>query len=390
VDPHPHSRRRAASLVALAAVAALPFAASPAFPWLHAHAQWGDLLVPTFFAVWLASGAWRSSGSSWPVAGSVLLYLVVQVASLIWGSGSGDPRRIAAAALLGGYLLMARLGLSPDTPGGRALGRVVAATSVLLALLAVGGEMMFLAGRSTLLVGGFGDLVPGAYARIQATFPSPNLLASYTIFASGVVDSGHTRLDPRLRAIVQGCLAVTVLLTFSRGALVFVAAWLFRHAPRTRKLVVLGTLAALAVLTLANVRVGVVPPSFAVSSDESLRLQALRTAWGAFTQHPILGTGPGTSPGIVETYPYDAHCTPLQVVATLGVLGFAAFLAVTAASLRGARGAADGAMIVTIVALFVDGLAQDVDDFRHVWVGLGLVPVSGRVGTGPAGHPEPR
>lgn len=389
MDSHSHSGRRAASLVALAAVAALPFAAWPAFPWLHTHAQWGDLVVLTFFAVWLASEAWRTSRSSWPVAGAVLIYLVAQVASLIGGSGSGDPHRIAAAALLGGYLLMARVGLGPDTPGGRALGRVVAATSVFLALLALGGEMMFLAGRSTLLVGGFGDLVPGAYARIQATFPSPNLLASYTIFASGVVDSGHTRLDRRARAIVQGCLAVTVLLTFSRGALVFAAAWLFRHAPRTRKVVVPGILAALAILTLTNVRVGVSPPSFAVSSDESLRLQALRTAWGAFTRHPIFGTGPGTSPGIVETYPYDAHCTPLQVAATLGVTGFLAFLAVMAASFRRLRGV-DGAMIVTIGALFVDGLAQDVDDFRHVWVALGLVPVSGRVGTGPAGPPEPR
>ncbi len=365
---------------AIAAIGLLALGWWPPFPWLHEHAQWSDALLLLFLPASLAAAAasaairerWRSA---LPVAMSAVFYCAANAASVLFGTGLGEPRRIAGAALLGGYLLAARVAI--DDAAFARLARVVAAVSIATGVLAVGGELAALLGRQTPLAGGFGDLLPGGYARMRATLFSPNLLASYAIFASGVVRSERARLPAPLRRLAMPCLAAAALLSFGRGALVFAAAWLAHRKPRWRAALAVASAVALLALNFVNLRVRLVPFAASVSPFDSDRLVLLRTSWATFTAHPLLGSGPGTSPGLLGgAHPFDAHCTPLQVAATLGLFGLAAFAAVVALAWRRGRlgaGSLDASIAISVVALLIDGLAQDADDFRHLWAGLGLL-----------------
>ena len=106
--------------------------------------------------------------------------------------------------------------------------------------------------------------------------------------------------------------------------------------------------------------------------DASPRAQSFVTAWAALRAHPWRGTGPGTSPGVVDGLPFDAHCTPLNVGATLGLPALAGFALVPFALWRARARPTDRATWGMLAGLALDGLAQDVEDFRHLWIAFGL------------------
>jgi hypothetical protein len=73
-----------------------------------------------------------------------------------------------------------------------------------------------------------------------------------------------------------------------------------------------------------------------------------------------------------EGVPCDAHFTPLNVAATLGLPALAAFLAIPVLLWRGRVRPADLATWGGLAGIGLDALAQDVEDFRHLWVLFGL------------------
>jgi O-Antigen ligase len=370
---------RAAAGLFLAALALLPWAALLPFPWLHPRAQWSDAV---FAAAALAWAVDRARTRSWPKVGfaeaGMGLYLGMAALSL-WHA---DPRPPAGGAKLLGMVMLAawavvtadlvpRLGLP-------VVARTVAVTALLTAVGALAGVGLFFLGVRTPFVGSYGDLVPGAYARAQAGLPHPNLLASFCIFAYGVVARDDAGIPPRLRRFVMVALVLSSLLTFSRGILALGLAALVRHAhtlPRRRLagVVALSLVLVFAVLSWWNVQIDPTRPFQArILEAPSPRRQALVSSLATLQEHPWLGTGPGRSPGKRDGAPFDAHSTALNVAATLGLPALAGLALVPWGRWRDRPRPTDRATWGMLAGFALESLGHDVEDFRHVWVALGL------------------
>jgi hypothetical protein len=396
--------RRAAFVLYLGTLALLPWATWPRFPWLHEHAQWSDAVFALATLLWVLD---RLRAGPLPRPRFVIdpppcpsphrgratllhvrprlfhagmaLYLGAAAVSL----ALAEPRPESGPAKLLGLAMLVALALVTSDlaacPGATtAIARTVAGTSFAVAAAALAGVVLALLGRPTDLVGTYGDLVPGAYARAQAGFLHPNLLGSFCVFAAGVVAREDAARPRRLCRLALGALLLTVLLTFSRAVLGFGLAVLVGWAdtPGRRRLAAAYAVAALtAILVLSTVHVSLDPtrPGQArLLENPSPRTQAFVSALATLRARPWLGAGPGASPATKDGQPFDAHCTPLNVAATLGLPALAGFALIPLALWRERRKPTDRATWGILAGLALDGLAQDVEDFRHVWVAFGL------------------
>ncbi len=371
----------------LAALALLPWATLPAFPWLHPRAQWSDLVFAAAALLW---GVDHVRAGTRPkvslAAAGMALYLGMAALSFL----HADPRPPSGAAkLLGMAMLVAWVLVTADLVpriGMPAVAHTVAATTLATAAAALAGVGLFFVGVATPLVGTYGDLVPGAYARAQAALPHPNLLASFCVFAYGTITRDDAGLSPRLRRLTTAALGLTSLLTFSRGILALGLAMLFRYAdtaPRRRR--ALGAAASLvmlfALLSGTNLAVDPTRPWEARFLETlSPRRQALVSSLETLRKHPWLGTGPGSSPGTKDGAPFDAHCTVLNVAATLGLPALLGFLIVPVALWRGRPRPTDLAIWGMLAGFALESLGHDIEDFRHLWVAFGLAAVGGDAG----------
>ena len=377
---------RLARVLFLATLALLPWAALAPFPWLHENARWTDVVFALAAAAWAAGLlVERRRPRFRAVHAGLALYLGWAAVSLV----AAAPRPAAGPAKLLGMAMLAALFVvtsdmmaRPGLPA--AVGRTLAATSLLTAVAAVAGVVLSAYGKITPLVGTCGDLLPGPLSRAQAGFPHPNLLASWCVFASGALAREDAGLSRAWRRVVEVALAVTVLLTTSRAILAFALAAVIRGAtsPARRRFAwaLAGVLVvAMLGLTVANLAVYPLRPwDVRVLDRPSPRLEAATTSLETLAAHPLVGTGPGTSPGRRGNLPFDAHLTPLNVAATLGLpallgLAFAVF-----ALWRARSRPTDLATWGMLAGLGLDGLGQDVEDFRHVWVALGFADAGRR------------
>jgi hypothetical protein len=381
---------RLARLLYLATLALLPWGALLPFPWLHENARWTDVVFAAAAAAWGASLlAARRLPRPRAVHVGLALYLGWAALSLV----AASPRPAAGPAkLLGVAMLLALFVVTSDLmgrPGMKAsVGRTLAVTSLLTAVAAVVGVALSPFGRITPLVGTCGDLLPGPLSRAQAGFPHPNMLASFCVFAAGALAREDAGLSRGVRRVVLAALALTVVLTTSRAILAFALAAAVRHATTPRRRQVAAALAAVLVaamlaLTAVNVTLYPLRPwDVRVLPGPSPRLAAATSSLETLAAHPLFGTGPGTSPGRVAGRAFDAHLTPLNVAATLGLPALA-FLAFAVWALW--RGRSRPTCLATwgmLAGLSLDGLGQDVEDFRHVWVALGFADASRREGEG--------
>jgi hypothetical protein len=377
---------RPSQILYLASLALLPWSSFPPFPWLHEHAQWSDVLLA------LAAGAWvleRARAGSWPRLGA---HHAAMAGYCVWAAVShlvaGFEPRAGSFKLLGMAALSVLAFLTEEVasrPGGLpAIARTIAWTSVAAGLAALAGVTLHQAGITTPLVSHAGDLEPGNYARARAGFPLPNLLASFAIAGIAIVGHPGARLPSRLRRAAQAALALAAVLSISRGVLGLVLAVLVRRAttPGARAVSWAWTLASagtLAALTIWNVALDPTRPWDARLREEpSSRREALLSAGPTLADHPFTGSGPGTSPGSCGGVPCDAHFTPLNVAATLGLPALAALLAVPVLLWRRRSRPTDLAVWGGLAGMALDALAQDVEDFRHLWVLFGMAAAGRR------------
>lgn len=371
------------------------------------------------------SGDWAGFRSSYIAAacyfGAASLSLLLAAPSV----RAGIPKLIGIGELCALFVITSDVVNRPGMM--KAIRLVVTATSLLAGIAAIAGLALFFAGVPTALIGSYGDLVPSPwYARVQAGTYNPNLLASYCIFAYAVIASDNDPISPRLKRWASIGLWITVLLTFSRGILGFILAALIRKAetPGRRKLAVVyaaGCVLVIASLTWWNLSLDPSHPLRASLTSEppTVRRQALVTSFQSLLAHPLFGTGLGTSPGMKraegggrraeeggrqsavgsggkgegggrraessrqsavgswrrvegEAVPVDAHFTFLNIGATLGLPALAAFVWLIVALWRGRGRPTDLAIWGGLTGLGLDGLGQDIEDFRHLWVLLGL------------------
>jgi hypothetical protein len=373
----------AAAVVWLAAVGALAFRWGSPLAGFYERAILADLLVGVaalLFAYELLRGHVRFAWRRWH------LWLVAYVAWVaIAAVASSDRSEGLKTFLLVGELAVFAVisaALAERPAVARALGRVMlAAVAFTFALTAV-ALAAFYAGHETGLLGHYGDLAPSSgYARVRAGFASAPLLSSWCIAASAVLAWPRCELPRHWRVAGQLALGVVVVATISRAVLSFAAALVIRWAAnspdRTRAVAAGGTVAAvvavLALLTIGNLRTS--PLSYDIS-DPGPRRETAIGAWDAVREHPLTGVRPGNDPAFVHGEHLRAHLTPLNVAGTAGIPAVAALAAMGVALWRGRRRPADVAIWSGVVALMIDGLAQDVEHFRHVWVLIGLAAVA--------------
>jgi hypothetical protein len=378
--------RRLSAVLFLATLALLPWGGLLRLPSLHENAQWGDLVCAAAVAAWLVA---LVVARRLPRLRLVHAFLALYLGWAAFSFFAVSPRPVSGAAkLVGMGMLVALFVLTSEMmeQAGMAVavGRTVAVTSVLTALAAAAGVMLSVRGIATPLVGGCGDLLPAIIPRAQAGFPHPNLLASFCIFASGVVAREDAGLSRGLVRVVQVALALTVVLTTSRAIFGFALAVAIRHAttPARRRAAwafAASLVVAMAALSAHNPLLNPLRPWEArLSPAPSARAVAAATSLETLGRHPFFGTGPGSSPGFRGFQPFDAHLTPLNVAATLGLPALAGLVLATVALWRGRRRPTDAVTWGMLAGLGLDGLGQDVEDFRHVWVALGLADAGRR------------
>jgi len=377
---------RLARFLYLATLALLPWAALVPFPWLHENARWTDVLFLLATLAWAADLLRQGRLPRFRlVHAGLALYLawaLVSLAAVYPRPASGHAKLLGVAMLAALLVVTSDMMGRPGMPS--AIGRTIAVTSVLTAVAAVVGVALSAFGRITPLVGTCGDLLPGPLSRAEAGFPHPNLLASYCIFAFGATERDDAGIPRAWRRVVRTALALTVVLTTSRGILGFGLAASIRWAttPSRRRFAValaVVLVVVMAVLTVVNLTFSPLTPwDVRILPGPSPRLEAATTSFQTFLAHPLFGTGPGTSPGRRQQMPFDAHLTPLNVAATLGLPALLGLVLVVLALWRGRSRPTDLATWGMLAGLGLDGLGQDVEDFRHVWVALGLADASRR------------
>jgi hypothetical protein len=364
----------------LATLAFIPWAALLPFPWIHENARWSDVLFALACLGWaLGLGLERRLPRLRPVHAGLALYLVWAAVSLAVESPRqpGGPAKLVGLAMLAALLVVTSdLAGRPGMQG--AIAKTIAITSLFTALAALVGVVLSGFDIITPLVGTCGDLLPGPLSRAQAGFPHPNMLANFCVFGYGVVAREDTGLSRRWRHVAIAALALSVVLTTSRAILAFGLAVAIRHAttPARRRFAwgLAGVLvAALIGLTLVNVTLYPLRPwDLRFPSGPSVRLQSATSSLATLAAHPIAGSGLGSSPGRRGSLAFDAHLTPLNVAATLGLPALAGLAFMVFALWRARSRPTDLALWGMLAGIGLDGLGQDVEDFRHVWVGLGL------------------
>ena len=253
-------------------------------------------------------------------------------------------------------------------------------TSLLTAAAAVAGEILFYSGVTTRLIGSYGDLVSSEwYARAQAGLYHPNLLASFCIFAISVALREDSAISVRLRRATTVALCVAVVFTFSRGILGFIFAVLVRRAnTRKRQAIACGWAAVCLIVvfsfTFWNLSINPTHPLDAHfdMGRQSSRYQAITSSLQKLAAHPLWGSGPGTHPGRYLDRPFDAHFTPLNIAASLGLPSLMAFTSLLTILWRERDRPTDIAIWGGLAGLGVDALGQDIEDYRHLWVMIGL------------------
>lgn len=372
---------RAVLVLYFSSLVLLPWTWFPPFPWLHEHAQWSDAVFGVTALAWVIE-CWQLG--NWPrlrpVHIALALYFLFACLSLFFASPhpvSGLPKLVGIGELCTLAFITSDLASRPGVSPG--IARAIAITSLITGAAAVAGLLLFYGGVRLPLIGIYGELEPSQwYARVQAGTHNPNLLASFCIFAAAIIARRDSGMPVALRRLALGALWVTVVLTFSRGILGFIVAAMIRnaHTPKKKKIAGAVGISCAVIMLSATLWNPVLDPShpFAahLQTAPSTRLQAATSSLQTLSAHPLFGSGLGTNPGTARGLAFDAHLTALNVASTLGLPALVALLFLIA-SLWLRRGRpTDLAIWGGLAGLALDGLAQDIEDFRHTWVIMGL------------------
>lgn len=372
--------------VYLLALALLPFRWLSPIGSLYEHADWSDILIGCAAALWLLERvrartlllAYRS----WQLP--LALYLLLACASAavaVPGRGGGFKTVLLMAELA--VLAVITADFAAERARRALIARVILGSALVTVVLAVVGLALFYARVPSGLVGGYGDYIPSRlYTRVRAGFESAPLLASFCIFASGVAASPEAGLSRRGRIVSQVSLALLCVATFARGVIGFLLAAVLRHAAtltRRRGAIVAVTAGIVALAIIAFFAVGrlyvdpVKPSTISYVLGVGPRHDAFVSSLKTLGHHLLLGIGPGALPGTNLGSPFRAHFTPLNVAATLGLPALIALLAMLVMLWRDRPRPTEIALWSAAAGICLDGLAQDIDHFRHVWVLIGLL-----------------
>jgi hypothetical protein len=372
----------------LLAVAVLPFRWLSPLEGFYANSQWTDLLVAAAAGLWflerIRDRDLARAFHPWQVPLGVYLALACTSQLVAPPDFGGSWKTVLLMGELA-VLAVITADFAAERMRRRLIMRVVVASALAAVALGATALVLFYADVPNGLVGTYGEqLIPSdLYTRVQAGFDSPPLLASFCIFASGVAASKDADLGARLRIPTQISLGLLCLATISRAFVGFLFAVLLRwsaglHGRRRILVPVLGAavcVGILAALTVGRLHLNPAEPStFSyVVPDPGNRREAFTTSLETLGDHPLLGVGPGAFPGLNAGLPFRAHFTPLNVASTLGLPALVALSAMFWLLWRTRRRPTDIALWSALAGIAIDGLAGDVDHYRHLWILIGLL-----------------
>jgi hypothetical protein len=307
-------------------------------------------------------------------------------ACLAFATAGGSAMRLLGYVWLVGFGFAVSVA-AQDADVAQRLRRALIVAALIGAVTGLVGAVLFWAGKPTGLLNIAGDLVPGDYPRLRGTLSRANALAG--LLATGLLLLGD--VPRKWRAPVAVVLATALVFTFSRTWLALAATgavwWLAITPKHTRMrdiaavLVVLGAIAVMLAVSWLEIRVDPTRP-FATTLGDGVgtRWIHLNDALSTISAHPL-----GIGPGRAATYNgWDAHFTPINIAAVIGIPAAIAFVVLFALALvRSIRAARDGDVMfrgvaAALVLFGIDALARDIEDQRALWVLLGLALV-GRV-----------
>jgi hypothetical protein len=338
----PVSLRSPAFAVYALALALLPFRFLPPIGSLSERSEWSDVLIGAAAALWAIDKLGRrevvSTVRRWHVPLAVYLALsFVSAAVAVPGRGGSWKAVLLMVELAALAVITADFASRPVQR--RTIAKVIVASSIVTLALGVIGLVLFYAGLHSGLIGAYGEQYTPShlYARVQAGFEAPALLASFCIFAAGIAASEEAGLSRRARLVTEISLGLLCLATLSRGIIGFLLASVLRRSAamtgRRRALLAIGatvvSLSIIAALSVGRLHLNPAKPSTIsyVVPDPGNRREAFTTSLKTLEHHPLLGIGPGAIPGVNRGEPFRAHFTPLNVAATLGVPALCALLA---------------------------------------------------------------
>jgi hypothetical protein len=378
--------RRPAVVLWLAAVAGLTFKWASPFGTAYDNAILADALIAAAAAARIFELPHRPLRLEIPHRRLAAYVAWVAVSTLASPEHTTSLKALLIVAELAVFAVLTA-DLTGDDDVARALGRVALASIAFTVLLAVIGLVVFYAGKTTSLLGVYGEQFEPSdrYARVAAGFATPPLLASWCIAMAAVVAWPRAALPRRWTVLAQIALVLVAAATLSRGLLgvcaVLVIQWAARAPSRARVRAAVafvgGVVLVLAALTVGRLHLDPSRPTAASYSipDPGNRREAAITSWHTLREHPVFGQGPGTYPGSNRGQPFRAHLTPLNVAATDGLPALAALTGLLVALWRRRERPTDIALWSGAAGLALDALAQDVDHFRHVWLLVGLLMV---------------
>ena len=392
------------------ALALIPFRWLSPIGSLSERAEWSDVLIGVAASLWAVDKLRRrellAARRRWHAPLTVYLALGAASATVAVPGRGGSWKAVLLMAELAALAVITG-DFASDPARRRTIARVIVASSLITVVLGIIGLLLFYVGTHSGLIGAYGEQYAPShlYARVQAGFEAPALLASFCIFAAGIAASEEAGLSRRARIASEISLGLLCLATFSRGIIGFLLASALRRSAamggRRRALLAIGasvvSLSIIAALTVGRLHLNPTKPSTIsyVVPDPGNRREAFTTSLTTLEHHPLLGIGPGATPGVNAGEPFRAHFTPLQVAATLGIPALCALLAMLWLVWRDRRRPTDVALWTAAAGIALDGLAQDIDHFRHVWVLIGLLAAGRRsrpTGRAPASgsREEPR
>jgi hypothetical protein len=364
----------------LVALALLPFKWWS--PFTHQQAGWTDVFMAAATAAWLI----EALVSRRRIRLRAPHYALGAYLAAVAASGLVAPDRSAAgtnvlitAELIAIAVLTADFARAPS--GRRAICRVIYAVVLTAAIEAAIGLLLFYLGQQTSLAdGGSVYFKPSSlYTRVAAGFFSAPLLGSFCIAASAILALPDNGLSRRARVVGQILLAGIVLSTVSRAVISFAIAFAVREASRRGTVrarrasiaVLIGGITLLALLTVLPLSVDPLRPATTPAGING-RLADIESAPSVIAEHPLLGKGPGSLTAVWHGDPRRPHFTPLNVAATTGIPSLLALTALIVILWRRRSRPTNMAIWSGLLGLGLDGLVQDVDHFRHVWIMLGL------------------
>ncbi len=373
-------------------------------PPMPGHAQWCDLVMlaaaSTFGAARLAG---HPPASRSIVASASIAALLVWAAVSAWANGVGGWKCLGWIELACVFAVTSSVAQGPRARDRILRGWIVGATG--LAAVGLLGAALSTAGIAT----AFGDPRGGNLGvpfRPVGVCASSNLLASILLVPVLLLTIDGPRLVGRkARRVLLPLLLATLALTMSRSWLGLGVAWLAAQAMRSRArpwhLVGLACATA-ALVASCRLHIRHDEAGWSFGTKPGIRWRVMAGALETALRHPLVGLGPSALPSVASweiggpMRRWAAHCTPLDLAATLGIPALVAWCALVAdvgrAAWRAPRSPTRIALLAGLAGTLFDAFALDVEDFRHVWLLLGLLAAqsASRPVEGPADGPSPR